>query len=114
PPADGALRAPRALPLREYGLLRPGAGPARAGRPARPLAETLLPSTRLTGMATMRFTTGLLPRLMDQPGLTVEVSGEPADYREAGESLRIAVSTTAVPGDNDWFDLGVTITVEGH
>ena len=113
PAAERALLDRLDLPLREYGLLRPGAGPARAGR-ARPLAESLLPSTRLTGMATMRFTTGLLPRLMDQPGLTVEVSGEPADYREAGESLRIAVSTTAVPGDNDWFDLGVTITVEGH
>jgi superfamily II DNA or RNA helicase len=95
------------LPLREYGLLRPG------GR-ARPVAETLLPQTRLTGMATMRFTTGLLPRLQDQPGLTVEVSGEPADYREAEESLHIAVSTTEVPGDNDWFNLGVTLTVEGR
>ncbi|HEY0718303.1 MAG TPA: DEAD/DEAH box helicase [Streptosporangiaceae bacterium] len=96
------------LPLREYGLLRPATGTAR------PLTATLLPRTRLTGMATMRFTTGLLPRLHDQPGLTVEVSGEAADYREAGESLRIAVSTTEVAGDNDWFDLGVTITVEGR
>ena len=102
------------LPLREYGLLRPGRGTARPGGLARSLAETLLPDTRLTGMATMRFTTGLLPRLMEQPGLIVEVSGEPADYREADESLRIAVSTTEVAGDNDWFDLGVTITVEGH
>ncbi|HWG13074.1 MAG TPA: DEAD/DEAH box helicase [Streptosporangiaceae bacterium] len=96
------------LPLREYGLLRPAAGVGR------PLTATLLPRTRLTGMATMRFTTGLLPRLQDQPGVTVEITGEPADYREAGESLRIAVSTTEVAGDNDWFDLGVTITVEGR
>ena len=62
----------------------------------------------------MLFTTELLPLLADQPGLVLEVDGEPADYREAGDSLRIAVSTDEVAGDTDWFDLGVTITVEGH
>ena len=74
----------------------------------------LAPRTRLTGIDTMRFSTELLPLLADQPGLIVEVSGEPADYREAGDSLRIAVSTDEVAGDTDWFDLGVTITVEGR
>ena len=62
----------------------------------------------------MRFTTELLPLLAGQPGVAVEVSGEPADYREAGDSLRIGVSTGEVAGDNDWFDLGVTIMVEGR
>ena len=74
----------------------------------------LAPHTRLTGIATMRFTTELLPLLDDQPGLIVEMIGEPADYREAGDSLRIAVSTGEVAGDTDWFDLGVNITVEGR
>ena len=74
----------------------------------------LAPRTRLTGIDTMRFTTELLPLLADQPGLIVEVIGEPADYREAGDSLRIAVSTDEVAGDTDWFDLGVSITVEGR
>ena len=74
----------------------------------------LAPHTRLTGIDTMRFSTELLPLLADQRGLIVEVSGEPADYREAGDSLRIAVSTDEVAGDTDWFDLGVTITVEGR
>ncbi|MGH3273731.1 MAG: DEAD/DEAH box helicase, partial [Streptosporangiaceae bacterium] len=40
-----------------------------------------------------------------------EVSGEPADYREASDSLKIELSTHEVPGDADWFDLGLTITV---
>jgi superfamily II DNA or RNA helicase len=96
------------LPLREYGLARRGIGMGR------PLADTLLPSIQLTGLATMRFTTELLPRLQEVPGLTVVVTGAPADYREAGESLQIAVATTEVAGDNDWFDLDVTITVEGR
>jgi len=74
----------------------------------------LVPSSRLGGLDTMRFTTELLPLLTGQPGVAVEVTGEPADYREAGDSLRIGVSTGEVAGDNDWFDLGVTITVEGR
>jgi superfamily II DNA or RNA helicase len=111
PAAERAVLASleaQGLPWRDYGLAR------RVGGVVRPLAETLLPNPRLNGMATMRFTTELLPRLREVPGLVVEVTGEPADYREAGGSVRIAVSTTAVTGDNDWFDLDVTITVEGR
>ena len=74
----------------------------------------LVPSSRLGGLDTMRFTTELLPLLTGQPGVAVEVTGEPADYREAGDSLRIGVSTGEVAGEVDWFDLGVTITVEGR
>jgi superfamily II DNA or RNA helicase len=73
-----------------------------------------VPTSRLGGLDTMRFTTELLPLLTGQPGVAVEVTGEPADYREAGDSLRIGVSTGEITGDNDWFDLGVTITVEGR
>ena len=35
------------------------------------------------------------------------------DYREAGGSLVIEVTTDAVAGQTDWFDLGVTISIEG-
>jgi superfamily II DNA or RNA helicase len=106
--AERAMLAALDLPLDMYKLLtRPG-GPKSAPVPA------LAPHTRLTGIDTMRFTTELLPLLADQPGLIVEVDGEPADYREAGDSLRIAVSTDEVAGETDWFDLGVTITVEGR
>ena len=68
---------------------------------------------RLAGLDTMRFTTELLPLLTDQPGVIIEVTGQPADYREAGDSLRIAVSTDEVAGSTDWFDLGVTLSVGG-
>jgi superfamily II DNA or RNA helicase len=106
--AERALLARLDLPLDHYGLLGPGDGlPGAAPR-------ALAPRTRLTGIDTMRFTTELLPLLADQPGLILEVSGEPADYREAGDSLQITVSAGDLPGETDWFDLGVTITVEGH
>jgi superfamily II DNA or RNA helicase len=106
--AERALLAGLDLPLDRYGLLTRG-----DGVPGAPVLA-LAPRARLTGIDTMRFTTELLPLLADQPGLIVEVDGEPADYREAGDSLRIAVSTDEVAGETDWFDLGVTITVEGR
>jgi superfamily II DNA or RNA helicase len=106
--AERALLARLDLPLDRYGLLGPGDGLPGAALPA------LAPHTRLTGIDTMRFTTELLPLLADQPGLILEISGEPADYREAGDSLRIAVSADELAGETDWFDLGVTITVEGR
>jgi len=105
--AERMLLASLDVPLDRFGLFLPG-----QGTPG--LAGTLAPRTCLGGIDTMRFTTELLPLLTDQPGLIVEVTGSPADYREAGDSLRIAVSTDDVTGDTDWFDLGVTITVEGR
>ena len=106
--AERALLAGLDLPLDRYGLLVKGDVPPGTAVPA------LAPHTRLTGIDTMRFTTELLPLLADQRGLIVVVDGEPADYREAGDSLRIVVSTDEAAGETDWFDLGVTITVEGR
>jgi superfamily II DNA or RNA helicase len=93
------------LPLDRFGLLQAGS----ALEPA-----SLAPRMRLQGTDTMRFTTELLPLLSAQPGVAVEVSGEPADYREASDSLSIGVSADEIAGDTDWFDLGITITVEGR
>jgi len=66
----------------------------------------------LTGIDSMRLTTEELPRLAQQPGVAVEVDGEPADYRDVGDSLTIGVSTADIAGERDWFDLGVTISVD--
>jgi superfamily II DNA or RNA helicase len=65
------------------------------------------------GIDTMLFTTEVLP-LLDRPGVEVHAAGETLDYREVGDSLTIGVSTSEVPGDNDWFGLGVTIRAEGR
>ena len=73
----------------------------------------LIARTRLSGLETMRFATELQPLLAELPDVALEVTGDPVDYREAGGSLVIGVTTDAVPGETDWFDLGVTITVEG-
>ncbi len=70
--------------------------------------------TRLTAIDTLRFTAELLPLLADRPGIAIEVTGNPADYREVGDSLKISLSVDKLPEETDWFDLGVTITVEGR
>ena len=78
------------------------------GRPADVAAVSL------TGIESMRLTTELLPQLAQRSEIAVEVEGEPADYRDVGETLTIGVSTTAIAGERDWFDLGVTISVDGR
>ena len=64
---------------------------ASLDRRLRPIG--LPPRGRLGGLDTVRFTTELLPLLAGQPRVGVEITGEPADYREVGDSLRIGVST---------------------
>ena len=75
---------------------------------------SLAPQIRLSGLDTMRFSTEVLPQLADHPDVTVVITGDPADYREAGDSLSISVSAGEVAEDPDWFDLGITIAVAGR
>ncbi len=67
---------------------------------------------QLTGLDTMRFSTETLPMLAGRPGVEVEISGSPADYREAGDSVRIEISADQLADDPDWFGLGVLVFVE--
>jgi len=88
--------------LERFGLLD------GAGRPAD------APPVALTGLDSMRFTTEALPRLAQLEGVAVEIEGRPAEYRDVGDSLTIGVSTADIAGERDWFDLGVTISVDGR
>ncbi|HVB44592.1 MAG TPA: SNF2-related protein [Streptosporangiaceae bacterium] len=104
--AERALLAGLDLPLERFGLIRPDpTGQA--------LGQALVPQVRLDGIDTMRFSTELLPLLRGQVGLIAEITGAPADYREASDSLRIGISAGEIAGDTDWFDLGITIAVDG-
>lgn len=109
PAAERELLAGLDAPLEKFGLARRG---GQAGEPER----AVNPHVGFDGIDTMRVSTELLPLLRETSGVEVEVTGTPADYREAGDSLRIGVSTedTANEHEHDWFDLGVTITVEGR
>ena len=78
-----------------------------AGRPA-------AAAVTFTDLDSLHLTTEELPRLAVLPGLNVETTGEPADYRDVSESLEIAVSAEELDGERDWFDLGVTISIDGR
>ena len=67
----------------------------------------------LHGMDAMAFSTEVLPLLQGRDDLRVEVTGQVPDYHEAGDSLQIGLSAGERDGDRDWFDLGITVTVEG-
>ncbi len=99
PLAEAALLDGLDLPLERFGLQTGG---------------ELHPSARLRDMDTMRFTTELVPLIAGMSRVVVEQEGEPAAYRDTGDTVRIGLSTDAVRGENDWFDLGVDITVEGR
>ena len=71
-----------------------------------------VPTAELSGMDTVVLTTELLPRLADA-GVLVEVTGEPPDYRRSEADPVVQVSATDGE-DADWFDLGVTVTVDGE
>ncbi|GAA1275362.1 DEAD/DEAH box helicase [Arthrobacter pascens] len=73
----------------------------------------LAAAAELTGLDTLAFTEEVLPRLRDTPGVSVETSGDMADYREAEEAPVVAISTKATD-QRDWFDLGIVITLEGQ
>jgi superfamily II DNA or RNA helicase len=80
---------------------------------AAPRRHPVSPS-RLRGLDTMRFTTAALPLLSARDDLQVEISGTVPGYREVGDRLRIRLSTAERPGSRDWFDLGISVTVDGH
>ncbi|HEU5373324.1 MAG TPA: SNF2-related protein [Gaiellaceae bacterium] len=89
--------------LERYGLLD------GVGRPSTDHHEV-----PLIGIESMRFTTEQLPQLRELAGVVVEIEGEPPDYRDVGETLEIGVATTEIADERDWFELGVTISVEGR
>jgi hypothetical protein len=89
-----------------------------ASAPGVPLQATVghgLPAAvTLRGFDAMAFTTEVLPLLQCRDDVRVELTGRVPDYREAGDSLEIGLSTAALDGEHDWFDLGITVTVEGR
>jgi hypothetical protein len=68
----------------------------------------------LRGLDSMVFSTEVLPLLEGRDDVRVEISGRVPEYREAGDSLEIGLSTAELDGDRDWFDLGISVTVEGR
>lgn len=73
----------------------------------------LAAAAKLNDLDTLMFTEVVLPQLESLPGVSVEVSGSAASYREVTEAPVVKFSTQATD-QRDWFDLGIVITVEGQ
>ncbi|MGY1722705.1 DEAD/DEAH box helicase [Blastococcus sp. SYSU DS0533] len=69
-------------------------------------------SAEVAGMDVVVLVAELLPRLADA-GVEVEETGEPVVYRRSEAAPVVAVSATEGE-DGDWFDLGVTVSVDGE
>jgi superfamily II DNA or RNA helicase len=118
PEAEAKVLAGLALPAGVPGVPREAtvrSQPAAAGTPpiVSPSVLKQGPAVTLRGLDSMTFTTEVLPLLEGRDEVRLEVTGQVPDYREAGDSLEIGLSTGELDGEHDWFDLGITVTVEG-
>jgi superfamily II DNA or RNA helicase len=77
------------------------------------VGQRLAPDTVLDGMAAVLFVSELLPALSAVDGLEIEQDGTVPDYREVMDAPLVSLGGSA-SDDRDWFDLSVTVTVEGE
>jgi len=80
-------------------------GPSRLGR-------RLTPKATLEGLAAVDFFSSTLPRLRELSRLNVTVINE-LSFREAEQAPVISLSHSE-GDDRDWFNLGITVTIDGE
>jgi hypothetical protein len=89
--------------------LPPGPWPARDSPSGRLVAET----ATLRGAATAEFVSHGLDQLREH-AVVVEVTGTPQAYRHATEAPQIELEVSDPAEGTDWFNLAVTVTIEGE
>jgi len=99
---DRIVHAVMAVVDTESGLLQPTY-----------VGERLAPDVTLTGMAAARFVAETLPILERIAEVDIVQHGEVLEYREVVDAPVVNLGG-AQSGDNDWFDLTVTVTVGGE
>ncbi|PRY68490.1 SNF2 family DNA or RNA helicase [Glaciihabitans tibetensis] len=73
----------------------------------------LHPVATLRGLAAAQFSHDVLPALEALDGVRIEISGDRPAYQELTAAPTLTVRTEATD-HGDWFDLGVTVTIEGR
>jgi superfamily II DNA or RNA helicase len=123
-PAQGSERdaAGEAAVLRQV-LPVVSASPAAAG--SMTSGSRLVPFVELSGLAMIALLRDVLPGVQQLPDVDVVVSVDPTeaaerpepvdpvDYVEASEPPRVTFTGDA-DGDRDWFDLAITVSVDGQ
>jgi superfamily II DNA or RNA helicase len=74
----------------------------------------LAPARTLDGMATVRLLTEVLPRLDAMPDVTVVLSHTLPSYRESDKAPIIGIEGAQSGESRDWFDLAITVSVDGE
>jgi superfamily II DNA or RNA helicase len=77
-------------------------------------ARRLLSPVILTGIDAVVFLDEVLPGLRDDPTVVVHEHGEPPDFRAADNPPEVRLRTTDAPDETDWFDLHVSVWVDGE
>jgi superfamily II DNA or RNA helicase len=95
----------------------PDGPPADPGQPGDPRPDDdrppLPPPTTLREADAADLVTAALPRIAALPGVRVDTVGTAPDYRVLHDAPVLTV--TAQPSEKtDWFDLGVTVTIDGR
>ncbi|MEO6309609.1 MAG: SNF2-related protein, partial [Leifsonia sp.] len=68
----------------------------------------------LSGSQMIAFLAGTTAELTASGHVFVQLPGDGPQYREADEAPVISLATSERPDDRDWFDLAVTVTIEGE
>nr|WP_296775359.1 SNF2-related protein [Rhodococcus sp. (in: high G+C Gram-positive bacteria)] len=67
----------------------------------------------LTAVTAALFVTERLPNLDGYENVHVDIAADVPDFENVDASVRISLSTRSIRGDNDWFDLGVVLDIDG-
>ena len=78
-----------------------------------PFGVRLAEEAVLLGMSAVTFLTELLPGLLELDGVEIEHHGTVLDYREVLDPPVVSLGGSP-SADSDWFDLSVTVSVEGE
>ncbi len=81
-----------------------------------PDGPRLAPAATVGGIAMIRLLNEVLPGIADLPDVEVGVGsvGTAPDYREADAAPLVSFSGGEVDGERDWFDLSVSVSVDGE
>jgi len=78
-----------------------------------PFGDRLTPRAELAGMPAVRFLTEVLGVIHQVGGVEIEQLGDVPDYREASAAPAVVLGGSGSASE-DWFDLTVSISVDGE
>jgi len=78
------------------------------------LGARLVADGGLTGMAAVDFVTRVMPALAELDGVEVAIIGDLPGFRAADDAPVVSLTGTGSSDRSDWFDLMVTVSVDGE